>query len=61
MKVINRTVKSVKKLNDIYTKLMNNQRLWNKYNNVQMECSMNPPSLEIMDFKANHIIRYTLR
>ena len=61
MKVINRTVKSVKKLNDIYTKLMNNQRLWNKYNNVTMECSMNPPSLEITDFKANQIIRYTLK
>jgi len=61
MKVINRKVNTVKKLNDIYTKLMNNQRLWNRYNNVTMECSLNPPLLEITDFKENQIIRYTLR
>lgn len=61
MKIINRTVKDIKKLDSIYNKLMSNQRLWNRYNNVAIESSVNPPMLEITDYKASHIIRYTLR
>lgn len=61
MKIINRTVKDIKKLDSIYNKLMSNQRLWNRYNNVAIESSVNPPMVEITDYKAGHIIRYTLR